>query len=82
MENTVRVYNIQTGDCVRTLETETPVKELVAVQFPENEDYNLYGCSDTGCVTIWTWDSGAVLREIVSNISFNGFKACIHVIGN
>ncbi|KAI5644283.1 WD repeat-containing protein 75 [Phthorimaea operculella] len=63
VENVVRVYNIQTGDCARVLETETPVKELVAVQFPENENYYLYGCSDTGCLTTWTWDSGAVLRE-------------------
>ncbi|XP_013165077.1 PREDICTED: WD repeat-containing protein 75 [Papilio xuthus] len=64
VENLVRVYNIQTGDCSRTLETETPVRELVAVQFPENEEYNLYGCSNSGCVTIWTWENGAVLREI------------------
>ncbi|XP_068633206.1 WD repeat-containing protein 75 [Battus philenor] len=63
VENIVKVYNIQTGDCSRILETETYVEALVAVQFPENEDYNLYGCSDKGCITIWTWDQGAVLRE-------------------
>ncbi|CAB3221912.1 unnamed protein product [Arctia plantaginis] len=71
VENIVRVYNIQTGDCVRTLETEIAVKELVAVQFPENEDYNLYGCSHTGYVTIWTWDKGAVLREIKLKLPSN-----------
>ncbi|KAJ8731373.1 hypothetical protein PYW07_004537 [Mythimna separata] len=64
VENIVRVYNIQTGECVRTLETESPVNELIAIQFPENEDYNLYGCSDKGYVTTWTWENGAVLREI------------------
>ncbi|XP_072949179.1 WD repeat-containing protein 75 [Epargyreus clarus] len=63
VENIVRVYNIQTGDCVRTLESETPINELVAIEFPENEDYNLYGCSDCGCVITWTWEKGAVLRE-------------------
>lgn len=66
VENIVRVYNIQTGECVRILETESPVNELIAIQFPENEDYNLYGCSDTGYVTVWTWANGAVLRETVS----------------
>lgn len=66
VENIVRVYSIQTGDCTRTLETETVIQELVAIHFPENEDYNLYGCSDEGCITIWTWEKGAVLREIVS----------------
>ncbi|XP_053609509.1 WD repeat-containing protein 75 [Plodia interpunctella] len=64
VEEVVRVYNIQTSDCVRTLETETKVNEIVSIEFPENEDYNLYGCSDMGCVTIWTWENGAVLREI------------------
>ncbi|KAL0883193.1 hypothetical protein ABMA27_016630 [Loxostege sticticalis] len=63
VENVVRVYNIQTGDIVRTLETETSVNELVGIQFPEDEDYNLYSCSDCGCVTTWTWENGAVLRE-------------------
>ncbi|XP_075977994.1 WD repeat-containing protein l(2)05287 [Anticarsia gemmatalis] len=63
VENIVRVYNIQTGDCVRTLETENVAKELIALQFPENDNYNLYGCSDEGVVTIWTWENGAVLRE-------------------
>lgn len=66
VENVVRVYNIQTGDIVRTLETETSVNELVGIQFPEDEDYNLYSCSDCGCVTTWTWENGAVLRETVS----------------
>lgn len=64
VENVVRVYNIQTGDCVRTLETEVTINKLIAIQFPENEGYNLYGCSDTGHVTTWTWENGAVLREI------------------
>ncbi|CAH2048612.1 unnamed protein product, partial [Iphiclides podalirius] len=68
VENIVRVYNIQTGDCTRTLETETSIQELISVQFLENEDYNLYGCSDKGCVTIWTWEKGAVLREITLQI--------------
>ncbi|XP_028171263.1 WD repeat-containing protein 75 [Ostrinia furnacalis] len=63
VENIVRVYNIQTGDIVRTLETETSVNELVGIQFPADEDYNLYSCSDCGCVTTWTWENGAVLRE-------------------
>ncbi|KAH9644848.1 hypothetical protein HF086_007936 [Spodoptera exigua] len=62
VENIVRVYNIQTGECVRILETESPVNEIIAIQFPENEDYNLYGCSDTGYVTIWTWTNGAKLN--------------------
>lgn len=66
VENIVRVYNIQTGDCVRTLETESPINELITIQFPQNEDYNLYGCSDRGTITIWTWENGAVLRETVS----------------
>ncbi|CAH0691825.1 unnamed protein product [Spodoptera exigua] len=71
VENIVRVYNIQTGECVRILETESPVNEIIAIQFPENEDYNLYGCSDTGYVTIWTWANGAVLREIKLNLPPN-----------
>lgn len=66
MENVVRVYNIQTGDCTRVLETEKPVKELIAIQFPENQDYNLFACSDTGYVIAWTWENGVVLRETVS----------------
>lgn len=69
VENIVRVYNIQTGDCVRFLETESNVNELVGIQFLENEDYNLYGCSEKGCITTWTWDQGAVLREINLNIN-------------
>ncbi|CAG9102281.1 unnamed protein product [Plutella xylostella] len=64
VENVVRVYNIQTGDCSRILETEETVKELVSVQFPENDPYNLYGCSDGGQLTVWTWGNGAVLREM------------------
>uniref|UniRef100_A0A2H1VX72 SFRICE_002080 n=1 Tax=Spodoptera frugiperda TaxID=7108 RepID=A0A2H1VX72_SPOFR len=71
VENIVRVYNIQTGECVRILETESPVNELIAIQFPENEDYNLYGCSDTGYVTVWTWANGAVLRETKLNLPTN-----------
>ncbi|CAG4982998.1 unnamed protein product [Parnassius apollo] len=71
VENIVRVYNIQTGDCSRTLETETSIQALVAVEFPKNEEYNLYGCSDTGCVTIWTFEKGAVLREINLQIPKN-----------
>ncbi|CAG9786715.1 unnamed protein product [Diatraea saccharalis] len=63
VENVVRVYNIQTGDCVRTLETEHPVNELIAIEFPVDEDYNFYGCSKNGCITTWTWENGAVLRE-------------------
>ncbi|KAJ0176649.1 hypothetical protein K1T71_007828 [Dendrolimus kikuchii] len=68
VENIIRVYNLETGDCVRTLETESAVDDLIAIQFPENEDYNLYGCSSKGYVTIWTWEKGAVLREIKLNI--------------
>ncbi|CAH0585754.1 unnamed protein product [Chrysodeixis includens] len=64
VENIVRVYNIFTAECVRTLETENAVNELISLHFPENEDYNLYGCSDTGDVTVWTWENGAVLKEI------------------
>lgn len=62
----MRVYNIQTGDCTRILETERPVNELKAIQFPENENYNLFACSDMGYVTAWTWENGVVLRETVS----------------
>ncbi|KAG6443741.1 WD repeat-containing protein 75 [Manduca sexta] len=63
-ENVVRVYNVRTGDLVRTLETQSNVEELVAIEFPENENYDLYGCSSHGCVTIWTWETGAVIREV------------------
>lgn len=72
VENSVRFYNKQTGGCVRTLETESFPGELVAIEFPQNENYNLYGCSVDGCVTVWTWENGAVLREIrlVSNYFF------------
>lgn len=66
VENLVRVYNVQTGDCVRTLETDVSINAIVTVEFPEDEDYNLYGCSDNGHITTWTWEQGAVLREIVS----------------
>lgn len=69
VENTVRFYNLQTGDCVRTLETETYLEDLVAIEFPQNETYNLYGCSERGCVTVWTWENGAVLREVVRTTS-------------
>lgn len=62
----MRVYNIETGDCTRILETEADIKELVAVQFPENEDYNLCGCSERGLVVTWTWQQGVVLRKVVS----------------
>ncbi|KAL4713980.1 hypothetical protein ACJJTC_005611 [Scirpophaga incertulas] len=68
VENVIRVYNIQTGDCVRTLETETFVKELIGHNFPAEEDYNLYACSDNGCVTAWTWENGAVLRETILSL--------------
>lgn len=70
VENVVRVYNIKTGDCTRILETERPVTELKAIQFPENEDYNLFAISDTGCVTAWTWENGVVLRETVRSPLF------------
>ncbi|CAH0398369.1 unnamed protein product [Chilo suppressalis] len=63
VENVVRVYNIQTGDCVRTLETENPVNDLVGIEFPRDEDYNLYACSKNGSIITWTWENGAVLRE-------------------
>lgn len=70
------MYNVYTAECVRTLETESDVNELIGLQFPENEDYNLYGCSDTGNVTVWTWENGAVLKEIVSNnICISTFSA-------
>ncbi|XP_052741260.1 WD repeat-containing protein 75 [Bicyclus anynana] len=75
VENVARVYNIQTGDCTRTLETEGSINELVAVQFPEDEDYNLCGCSDNGLVTTWTWEQGAVLREVQLQIP-NSAKVC------
>ncbi|XP_045772755.1 WD repeat-containing protein 75 [Maniola jurtina] len=75
VENVVRVYNIQTGDCIRTLETEGSINELVAVQFLEDEDYNLYGCSDSGLITTWTWEHGAVLREVQLQIP-NFVKVC------
>lgn len=68
VENIVRVYNLETGDCVRTLETESAIDDLIAIEFPDNEGYNLYGCSSTGHVTIWTWEKGAVLREMVSSV--------------
>ncbi|XP_050351287.1 WD repeat-containing protein 75-like [Nymphalis io] len=71
VENLVRVYSIQTGDCVRTLETEVSINELVSVQFPEDEDYNLYGCSDDGYVTTWSWEQGAVLRKTKLQIPEN-----------
>lgn len=71
VENIVRVYNINTGDCVRTLEAENVIDELIAIEFPENEQYNLYGCSATGWVTAWTWEKGAVLREIKLKLPYN-----------
>lgn len=64
VENTIRFYNKQTGDCVRTLETESFSGDLVAIEFPSSENYNLYGCSVNGGVTVWTWQNGAVLREV------------------
>lgn len=70
VEDLARVYNIQTGDCVRTLQTEGSVGQLVGVQFTEDDGYNLYGCSEYGYVTTWTWEQGAVLREIVIIIFF------------
>lgn len=72
VENTIRFYNKQTGDCVRTLETESFSGDLVAIEFPPSENYNLYGCSVRGGVTVWTWQNGAVLREVqlVSTLSF------------
>lgn len=66
VENLVRVYNIQTGDCTRILETDVSINELIAIQFPDDEDYNLYSCSDNGYVIAWTWEQGAVLRETVN----------------
>ncbi|CAK1551052.1 unnamed protein product [Leptosia nina] len=72
-ENVVRVYNVKTADWTRTLETESAVKELIAIEFPEKEDYNLCGCSDRGVVTTWTWENGAVLREVQLQIP-NGSK--------
>ncbi|KAM3965319.1 WD repeat-containing protein l(2)05287 [Aphomia sociella] len=82
VENIVRVYNIQTGDCIRTLETENNVKELVGIQFPENEDYNLCGCSDKGCVTTWTWEQGAVLREINLQIQPDATVTTFNMLNN
>ncbi|XP_059048482.1 WD repeat-containing protein 75 [Achroia grisella] len=82
VENIVRVYNIQTGDCVRSLETETSINELVAIQFPENQDYNLYGCSDRGCVTTWTWEQGAVLREINLKLKHDFIVTSFNMLNN
>ncbi|XP_041979122.1 WD repeat-containing protein 75 [Aricia agestis] len=63
VENVVRVYNIKTGDCARTLEADSLINELIGVQFADNENYNLYGCSDDGLVITWTYENGVVLRE-------------------
>ncbi|CAH0715585.1 unnamed protein product, partial [Brenthis ino] len=71
VENLVRVYNIQTGDCTRILETDVSINELIAIQFPDDEDYNLYSCSDNGYVIAWTWEQGAVLRETKLQIPEN-----------
>ncbi|XP_047503571.1 WD repeat-containing protein 75 [Pieris napi] len=68
VENLLRVYNVKTGDCTRSLETETPVNTLVGIEFPKKQDYNLYGCSDLGLVITWTWENGAVLREVQLNL--------------
>ncbi|VVC89341.1 unnamed protein product [Leptidea sinapis] len=71
VENIVRVYNLQTTDWCRSLETETPVNNIIGIVFLEDEDYNLYGCSDSGYVTAWTWENGVVLRETKLQISAN-----------
>ncbi|XP_060803245.1 WD repeat-containing protein 75 [Amyelois transitella] len=82
VENVIRVYNIQTCDCVRTLETESKVNEIVNIEFPDNEDYNLYGCSDNGCVTTWTWEKGAVLRETNLKLPPNTRVVTFNMIDN
>ncbi|XP_004932124.1 WD repeat-containing protein 75 [Bombyx mori] len=71
VEDIVHVYNVQTCELVRTLESETPIDGFVGIEFPQNEDYNLYGCSKSGLVTIWTWDKGAVLRDTHLQIPAN-----------
>lgn len=66
VEKIARVYNAQTGDCVRVLETETDIDELIGISF-DKEGFNVYGCSRDGLLVTWTWENGAVLREFVSN---------------
>ncbi|XP_073955806.1 WD repeat-containing protein l(2)05287 [Choristoneura fumiferana] len=62
VEKIARVYNVQTGDCVRVLETETNIDELIGICF-DKEGFNVYGCSRDGLLITWTWEKGAVLRE-------------------
>ncbi|XP_063536357.1 WD repeat-containing protein 75 [Cydia strobilella] len=62
VENIVRVYSVQTGDLVRTLEADTDIDELIGICF-DKDGYNLYGCSRCGMLITWTLESGTVLRE-------------------
>ncbi|CAG4955991.1 unnamed protein product [Colias eurytheme] len=80
VENTLRVYNIHTGDWVRSLETETPVSSIISAEFPEHQNYNLYGCSNNGLLTTWTWENGAVLREIKLKIPYNNQVRSFNII--
>ncbi|CAG9561977.1 unnamed protein product [Danaus chrysippus] len=82
VEDLARVYNIQTGDCVRTLQTEGSVGHLVGVQFTEDDGYNLYGCSEHGYVTTWTWEQGAVLREIKLSLPHNLKIISFNIVDN
>ncbi|KAI8436773.1 hypothetical protein MSG28_010239 [Choristoneura fumiferana] len=71
VEKIARVYNVQTGDCVRVLETETNIDELIGICF-DKEGFNVYGCSRDGLLITWTWEKGAVLREFVSSYLITG----------
>ncbi|XP_063383974.1 WD repeat-containing protein 75 [Cydia fagiglandana] len=62
VENIVRVYSVETGDLVRTLEADTDIDELIGICF-DKDGYNLYGCSRCGMLITWTLESGTVLRE-------------------
>lgn len=62
VENIVRVYCVETGDLVRTLEADTDIDELIGICF-DKDGYNLYGCSRSGMLITWTLESGTVLRE-------------------
>lgn len=62
-ENVVRVYNIKTTDFTRVLESESSDANLISIEFPKDQQYNLYGFTEKGLVIIWTWENGVVLKE-------------------
>ncbi|XP_047991028.1 WD repeat-containing protein 75 [Leguminivora glycinivorella] len=62
VENIVRIYDVQTGDLVRSLEADSNIDELIGICFDQQGHY-LYGCSRCGMLITWTFENGTVLRE-------------------